>query len=59
MGWFKINFSKFDLKQIQTNVGHSMANEIIIGNSKNISYSVKKGAVLASKIKLKVVNDFV
>ena len=36
-----------------------MANEIIIGNSKNISYSVKKGAVLASKIKLKVVNDFV
>ena len=55
----RVNFSKFDLKQIQTNVGHSMTDKIINGNSKNIDYSVKQGAVSAFKRKPKAVNDLV
>ena len=58
MDGIKINFSKFDLKQKQTNVGHSVTDEIISGNSKNIKYIVKKGEVLAFKRKSRVVNDF-
>ena len=58
VGWININFSKFDPKQKQTNVGHYVADEIINGNSKNIGYKVKKGEVLSLKRKLKVVNDF-
>ena len=58
VGWIKINYIKFDLKQKETNVGHYVADEIINGNSKNIGYKVKKGEILALKRKLKVVNDF-
>ena len=53
-----INFSKFNLKQKQTNVGHSVADEIINGNSKNIEYTVKTSAVLKFERKWKVFNDF-
>ena len=34
-------------KQKQTNVGHSVNNEINNGDYKNIGYSIKKGADLA------------
>ena len=50
--------SKFDPKQKQTNVGHSVRDEIINDNSKNIGYKVKKGQVLAFERKSKIVNDF-
>ena len=56
--WIRINFSKFDLKQTQTNFGHSIADEIINGIFKNLRYRVKKGAVSAFKIKPKIVDDF-
>ena len=36
VSWIKINFSKFDPKQKQTNVGHCVTDEIINGNSKNL-----------------------
>ena len=42
---------KLDLKQKQTNVGHSVTDEIINGNYKNIGYRVKKDEVLAFKNK--------
>ena len=58
VGLIKINFSKFDSKLKQTNVGHSVTDEIINGNSKNKGYRVKIGKVLAFKRNLKVVNDF-
>ena len=32
VGWININFSKFNPKQKQTNVGHSVTDEIISGN---------------------------
>ena len=43
------NFSKFDLIQKQTNVGHIATDEIINSNSKNIGYRVNKGEVLGFK----------
>ena len=54
----KKNFSKFDPKQKQTKVGHSVTDEIINGNSKNIGCIIKKAEVLAFKRKSRVVNDF-
>ena len=36
-------------KQKQTNIGHSVNNEIIKGDNKNIGYSVKKATVLIFK----------
>ena len=38
--------SKFDPKQKQTNIGHSVTDEIINGNPKNIGYRVKKNGAL-------------
>ena len=45
VGWIKINFKKICPEQKQTNVGHSLTDEIINGNSENMSYNIKKEAV--------------
>ena len=39
--WINIKYSKIGPKQKQTNVKHSVTDEIINGNSKNIGYNVK------------------
>ena len=54
----KINFSNFDPKQKQTNVGHYMNNEIINGDYENIKYKLRISAVSAFERKSKVVDDF-
>ena len=45
---------KFDSIQKQANVVHSVMDEIINGNPKNIIYRVKKRSVLAFKRKFKI-----
>ena len=52
-----MNFLKIGLEHKQTNVGHSVTDEIINCNSKNIGYNVKKAAVSAFERKLKVDYD--
>ena len=54
-----MNFLKIGPEQKQTNVGHSVTDEIINCNSKNIGYNVKKekAAVSAFERKLKVDYD--
>ena len=42
VGWIKMNFSNFNLKQKQTNVWHFVTDGIIKSNSKKMSYNVKK-----------------
>ena len=59
VGWIKINFSKFDPKQKQTNVGHFVTDEIINCNSKKMCYNVKKVAVSVFERKLKVIYDLI
>ena len=57
--WIKINFKKIGPEQNQTNVGHSVTDEIINGNSENIGLNVKKEAVSAFMRKSKIVSDLI
>ena len=46
VGWIQDKFFlKFDPKQNQTNVGHSVTNEIINGCSRNIRFKLRKEPV--------------
>ena len=59
VGWININFSKFDPKQKQTNIGHFVTDEIINGNSKKMCYNVKKVLVSVFERKLKVIYNLI